>query len=103
MTTRQFAVRCAPIDPPESASNIDGSAEPSPSSTEQLREELMAGGLEEVMVDVESVGGRLTIRGLAPAGESTEATRALVEDQIYDATLDLIILEPGVWVDESIH
>jgi hypothetical protein len=24
-----------------------------------------------------------------------------VEDQIYDATLDLIILEPGVWVDEN--
>lgn len=63
----------------------------------------MAGGLEEVMVDVDSVGGRLTIRGLAPAGESTEATRAQVEDQIYGATLDLIILEPGVWVDESIH
>ena len=40
--------------------------------------------------------------GFASA-ESREAARDLVEDQIYDASLDLIILEPGVWVDESIR
>jgi hypothetical protein len=44
---------------------------------------------------------RLLIRGMAPAENKDEA-RELVERQIYDATLDLIILEPGVWVDEGI-
>jgi hypothetical protein len=88
MSPRQFAVRCA-------TNHL-------PASTEQLRAELIAGGLEEVVVVPDAQGDRLTIRGLAPA-ESEEAARILVEDQIYDATLDLIILEPGVWVDKSIR
>jgi hypothetical protein len=104
MTTRQFAVRCAPINlPASSPAPSDTPAEPSTAVVEQLKEELMAGGLQEIVVESDGEGGRVTIRGLAPAGESSEAARALVEDQIYDATLDLIILEPGVWVDESIH
>jgi hypothetical protein len=88
MATRQFAVRCA-------TSN-------QPGSTEQLRAELTAGGLEEVIVVPNVLGDRLLIKGLAIA-ESKDAAVALVEDQIYDATLDLIILEPGVWVDEGIR
>jgi hypothetical protein len=88
MSPRQFAVRCA-------TSHL-------PASTELLRAELIAGGLEEVIVVPDAQGELLTIRGLAP-GESEEAARTLVEDQIYDATLDLIILEPGVWVDKSIR
>ena len=88
MGTRQFAVRCA-------TSNQQA-------STEQLRAELTAGGLEEVIVVPDVQGDRLTIRGLATA-ESKEAALALVEDQIYDATLDLIILEPGVWIDDAIR
>jgi hypothetical protein len=72
------------------------------SATEQLRAELVASGLDEVVVVPDADGDRLTIRGLAPA-KSEEATRNLVEHQIYFATLDLIILEPGVWVDEAIR
>jgi hypothetical protein len=88
MTTRQFAVRCATSS--------------QPGSTEQLRAELTAGGLEEVIIVPDVQGDRLLIKGLAIA-ESKDAAVALVEDQIYDATLDLIILEPGVWVDEGIR
>ena len=99
MSTRQFAVRCAAIDRGASDSTpFDAPTETSMPATEQLRVELTAGGLEEVVVVLD--GDRLTIRGLASA-ESEEATRTLVEDQIYDATLDLIILEPGVWVDTA--
>ncbi len=98
MSARQFAVRCA-TDPPAS---LDASTGPVTPVTEQLRAELTAGGLVEVVVVVDVQGDGLVIRGLAPA-ESKEAARALVENQIYDATLDLIILEPGIWVDESIR
>jgi hypothetical protein len=69
---------------------------------EQLRAELAAKGLEEVVVVPDAEGDRLTIRGLA-SGESRDATRALVEDLIYDVSLDLIIVEPGVWVDDGIR
>ena len=72
------------------------SGAPLPSATEQLRAELLVGGLEEVVVVADARGDRFIVRGLAPA-ESREAARVLVEDQIYDASLDLIILEPGVW------
>jgi hypothetical protein len=88
MNARQFAVRCATSNRPVSA--------------EQLRAELTAGGLEEVVVVPDAHGDKLLIKGLALA-ESKDAAVALVEDQIYDATLDLIILEPGVWVDEGIR
>jgi hypothetical protein len=86
VSTRQFAVKCAIGAPP--------SSDVPPVATDQLREELLAGGLEEVVVVPDAGGNRFIIRGLAPA-ESKEAARELVEDQIYDATLDLIILEPG--------
>jgi hypothetical protein len=103
MSVRQFAVRCAAINQPASASTrSDDPTGSSSLATEQLRAELTAGGLEEVIVEPDVEGDKLTIRGLAPA-ESKEAARTLVEDQIYDATLDLLILEPGVWVDESIR
>lgn len=103
MSTRQFAVRCAAINQPASIPPLsDAPSEPASPATEQLRAELTAGGLEEVMVVPDVDGDKLTIRGLASA-ESKEAARTLVEDQIYDATLDLLILEPGVWVDESIR
>ena len=69
---------------------------------EQLRAELAAKGLEEVVVVPDAAGDRLTIRGLA-SGESRDAPRALVEDLIYDVSLDLIIVEPGVWVDDGIR
>ncbi|MEP6666943.1 MAG: hypothetical protein ABJA81_10885, partial [Nocardioidaceae bacterium] len=75
---------------------------PSPLDTEQLRAELTASGLEEVTVVPDLDGDKLTIRGFVPA-ESRQVARTLVESQIYDATLDLIILEPGVWVDLSIR
>ena len=88
MNTRQFAVRCA--------------TSKQPVSTERLRAELTAGGLEEVVVVPDAQGDKLLIKGLAIA-ESKDAAVALVEDQIYDTTLDLIILEPGVWVDEGIR
>lgn len=96
MTARQFSVRCA--------TNIELSPAPTRFDTpawprEQLVVELMAGGLEEVIVVPDAQGERITIRGRAPA-ESKEAARAFVENAIVAVTLDLIILEPGVWVDE---
>jgi hypothetical protein len=101
MSARQFAVRCAASHQPAPApTRSDDATGPSTPATEQLRAELTAGGLEEVTVVPDVDGDKLTIRGLASA-ESKEAARILVEDQIYDATLDLIILEPGVWVDEN--
>lgn len=90
MSKRQFAVRCT--------RNVG----PASGAAEQLRAELTAGGLEEVVVIPDAEGEGLTIRGLAPA-ESRDATAAFVQNQIYDANLDLIILEPGVWVDEGIR
>jgi hypothetical protein len=88
VSTRQFAVRCVRVD--------------RFGSDEQLRAELTAHGLDEVVVVPDTEGDRLTIRGLAPA-ESRDATRDFVEHVIYDVTLDLIIVEPGVWVDDSIR
>jgi hypothetical protein len=85
MSSREFSVRCATPALP----------------IEQLVAELMIGGLEEVIVVADGDGGRLTIRGRAPA-ESQGAARTLVEEQIHAATLDLTILAPGVWVDERI-
>ena len=95
MTRRQFAVRCATEAGAESA-------EPSTRIAEHLRAELAAGGLEEIVVVPDARGQGLTIRGLAP-GTTQDAVRELVESQIYDADLDLIILEPGIWVDEGIR
>jgi hypothetical protein len=71
-------------------------------TTERLRAELVAGGLEEIVVVPDARGPGLTIRGVAP-GATKDAARELVESQIYDTTLDLIILEPGIWVDEGIR
>jgi len=90
MRARQFAVRCARIDRPP-ATDVD-----------VLRAELTAGGLEDVVVVPDAEGDRITIRGLAPA-ESKDAARAFVENLIYDVTLDLIIVEPGVWIDDSVR
>lgn len=103
MGTRQFAVRCIAINQPApTVGRPRASARTSSVGIEQLREELTTGGLEEVVIVPDVEGDRLTIRGLAPA-ESKEAARNLVEHQIYDATIDLVILEPGVWIDESFH
>ena len=104
MRARQFAVRCARIDPPP-ATDVDvipASTRPPTPLSERLRAELTAGGLEDVVVVPDAEGDRLTIRGLAPA-ESKDAARAFVEGLIYDVTLDLIIVEPGVWIDDSVR
>jgi hypothetical protein len=93
MSTRQFAVMCALGD----ASSSGG-----PPDKDRLREDLLAGGLEDVVVVPDTRGDRVIIRGLASA-ESREAARDLVVGQIYDASLDLIILESGVWVDEGVR
>jgi hypothetical protein len=95
MSRRQFAVRCT-------TNTGAAPVEPTIRTTELLTAELVAGGLEEVVVVPDAGGQGLTIRGLAP-GASKDAVRELVEGQIYDATLDLIILEPGIWVDEGIR
>ena len=102
MSARQFSVRCTTTEQPAPAStHFDASTRSPTLVTEQLVVELTIGGLEEVIVVPDAQGERLTIRGRAPA-ESKEAARALVEDRIYAATLDLTILEPGVWIDERI-
>ncbi len=96
MTARQFSVRCATItELPPTPTPSDAAGWPK----EQLVVELTAGGLEEVIVVPDARGERITIRGRAPA-ESKEAARAFVENAIVAVTLDLVILEPGVWVDE---
>jgi hypothetical protein len=46
-------------------------------------------------------GEKITVRGRAPSANK-ETARAFVEDAISAVTLDLTILEPGVWVDERI-
>lgn len=102
MSTRQFAVRCATSNGPSSASSGFDDMRGSRPTTEELKAELVARGLQEVVIVPDAQGDGLTIRGLAPA-ESREAARAFVQDQIRDATPDLIILEPGVWVDEGIR
>lgn len=103
MSARQFSVRCATTNfpAPTPATTRFGVTGPSTLATEQLRAELTTGGLEEVIVVPDGQGDRLTIRGRAPA-ESDEAARTFIEDRIYAATLDLTILEPGVWIDERI-
>jgi hypothetical protein len=100
MSARQFSVRCATADQP-APEHFNAFTGPVTVDTEQLVVELTTGGLEEVIVVPDAQGERLTIRGRAPA-ESKEAARALVEDRISAATLDLTILEPGVWVDERV-
>jgi hypothetical protein len=95
MSRRQFAVRCV-------TNTGAGPVEPTTPTSELLRAELVAGGLEEIVVVPDAEGPGLTIRGLAP-GATIDAVRELVEGQIYDATLDLVILEPGIWVDEGIR
>ena len=72
-----------------------------PSGAASSSQKLTANGLEEVMVVPDAQGERITIRGRARA-ESKEAARSFVEDAIVAVTLDLIILEPGVWIDERI-
>lgn len=100
--SRRFSVRCSTRNQPESVpARHSVPTGPSTAATEQLRTRLMAGGLEEVEVRPEALGDKLTIRGSVTA-ENKEAARAFVKDQIYAATLDLIILEPGVWVDEYV-
>ena len=97
MTVRQFSVRCATnIQLPPAPTRFDAPKWPS----EQLVAELTANGLEEVIVVPDAEGERVTIRGRAPA-ESKEAARTFVENAIVAVTLDLIILEPGVWVDDA--
>ena len=86
MGTRQFAVMCAVGE---------ASSGGQPPDKDHLIEDLLAGGLEDVVVVPDTRGDRFIIRGFASA-ESREAARDLVEDQIYDASLDLIILEPSV-------
>jgi hypothetical protein len=103
MNARQFAVRCAVV-------GRSGSAPPTPrpswgaafSRHERLRAELTAAGLDEVVVAPDLDGDALTVRGLAPSG-SKEGARSLVEHQINESTLDLVILEPGVWIDQSVR
>jgi hypothetical protein len=96
MAARQFSVRCA--------TTIEVQPAPTPHDlpkrpSEQLVEQLTAGGLEEVIVVPDAQGEKVTIRGRAPA-ESKEDARTFVENAIVALTLDLVILEPGVWVDE---
>jgi hypothetical protein len=103
MSTRQFAVRCAASNGPDSTpTSLDDAKKVVDVTHREPQSRTLAGGLEEVVVVPDAKGEGLTIRGLAP-GESKEAVRGLVEDQIYDATLDLIILQPGVWVDEGVR
>lgn len=97
MSARQFSVRCA--------SSIQPARAPTPLDVLEWRGELVAeltaNGLEEVMVVPDAQGERITIRGRARA-ESKEDARTVVEHAIVAVTLDLIILEPGVWIDERI-
>jgi len=88
--TRGFVVRCDIV--------VASAADAPTLATDQLRTELLARGLEEVVVIPDGPGDRLLIRGRAPA-ESQEVARVLVEDLIDDANLDLVIAKPGVWVD----
>jgi hypothetical protein len=102
MSARQFSVRCATTNQPApDPTRFDPPTGLPTPATEQLIVELTTGGLEEVIVVPDAQGERLTIRGRAPA-VSKEAARTLVEDRIYAATLDLTILEPGIWIDERV-
>ena len=97
MTARQFSVRCTTSEDLPAATPLDLPAWPSA----QLVAELSAIGLEEVIVVPDAQGEKITVRGRAPSANK-EAARTLVEDAISAVTLDLTILEPGVWVDERI-
>jgi hypothetical protein len=98
MSARQFSVRCAStIEPAPAPTRFDAPKWPS----EQLVAELTAGGLEEVIVVPDAQGEWITIRGRARA-KSKEVARTFVEDALVAVTLDLIILEPGVWIGERI-
>ena len=88
-STRRFVVRCE---------MTSSTPDPPTVATDRLRTELLACGLEDVVVIPDGPGDRLIIRGRAPA-ESKEVARLLVEDLIHDATLDLVIAKPGVSVD----
>jgi hypothetical protein len=100
MSARQFSVSCATtVEPAAATTRFDIPTGPPASAIEQLRAELTAGGLEEVIVVPDAQGERITVRGRAPS-DSKGAARTFVEDRISAATLDLTILEPGVWVDE---
>ena len=102
MSSRRFSVRCSTRDQAVSAPTRHGvTTGPSIVATERLRARLVAGGLDEVEVRPEAPGDGLTIIGSVTA-ENREAARAYVRDQIYAATLDLTILEPGVLVDEYV-
>lgn len=101
-SSRRFSVRCSTRNKPQSAPTRHGDTPGSSNAaSERLRTRLMAGGLEEVEVRPEAPGDALTIRGSVTA-ENKEAARAYVRDQIYAATPDLTILDPGVWVDEYV-
>lgn len=102
MNKRQFAVRVAARIDRRHPAPLDLVTEASTLPTEELGVELVAGGLEELVIVPDAEGDGLTIRGLSP-GDRPEDARAWVEGQIYDATLDLVILEPGVWIDDAIH
>lgn len=89
-STRRFVVRCDIV--------VSSTPDAPRLATDQLRTELLARGLEDVVVIPDGPGDRLLIRGRAHA-ESEEVARVLVEDLIYDVTLDLVVAKPGVWVD----
>ena len=98
MIARQFSVRCTTSTQlPPAPSPLDLPAWPS----QQLVAELTTSGLEEVIVVPDAQGETITVRGRATSANK-EAARTFVEDAISAVTLDLIILEPGVWVDERI-
>ena len=63
--------------------------------------ELTAGGVDEVMVVLDALGGNLTIRGSVYAN-GTRGAQVFVEDRIEASSFDLTILEPGVSVHERI-
>lgn len=102
MNKRQFAVRVAARIDRRRPAQVDLVTDASTLPTAALGAELAAGGLEDLVIVPDAEGDGLTIRGLSP-GDRAQDARARVEEQIYDATLDLIILEPGVWVDDAIH
>jgi hypothetical protein len=102
MNKRQFAVRVAARIDGRQPAPLDLVTEASTLPTATLGAELEAGGLEGVVIVPDAEGDCLTIRGLSP-GDRLEDARAWVEGLIYDVTLDLIILEPGVWIDDAIR
>ena len=102
MNKRQFAVRVAARIDGRQPAPLDLVTEASTLPTAELGAELEAGGLEGVVIVPDAEGDCLTIRGLSP-GDRPEDARAWVEGLIYDVTLDLIILEPGIWIDDAIR